>query len=155
MNKHLKKAISILTLFPVSSFAAETFFDVAGIFGSLMQTIIALLVGAGVLWVAWAVFKYIKEGSENPEMKMAVVHAIVGLFIMVSIWGLVNVLTGTFDLDNASPWGNGGGSSEEGFSCPASEEARCTSQHPAGDVEECLQFIRENGCRYSQFQFPS
>jgi hypothetical protein len=28
---------------------------------------------------------------------------LIGFFLMVSIWGLVNILVGTFDLNNAVP----------------------------------------------------
>jgi len=65
--------------------------------GAAIPTIMALT----VLVIVWGVFRYIASGDEEEkreEGKKFVIYGIVGLFIMVSIWGLVNILKGTLHL---------------------------------------------------------
>jgi hypothetical protein len=50
-----------------------------------------------VLYIVWGAFKLMKEEGRE-EGKNIVLYGIIGLFVMVSIWGLVNVLDNTFQL---------------------------------------------------------
>ncbi|MFA6295337.1 MAG: hypothetical protein WC666_02855 [Candidatus Paceibacterota bacterium] len=67
---------------------------------------IYLLVGLAIIYIVWNVVMYIVKG-DNPEDKSAaglnVLWGIVGLFIIVSIWGLVGILTNTFRTNNNVP----------------------------------------------------
>ena len=55
----------------------------------------------------FGVFQYfiLSGGSEEKQenAKNLMIYGIVGFFIMVSIWGLVNILVGTFSLNSNTP----------------------------------------------------
>jgi hypothetical protein len=81
----------------------RTFCDliVNTIIGGVLTPIITLIVSGAVVVFLWGVFKFIKsEGKEKEAGKDMMVWGIVGIFVMVSVWGLVNILRGTFNLDN-------------------------------------------------------
>lgn len=52
----------------------------------------------------WGVFMYFIAGGHDEEKqsqgKSLMLWGLIGFFIMVSVWGLVNILTGTLNLDN-------------------------------------------------------
>jgi hypothetical protein len=62
------------------------------------NTIIYILVAFAVLYIVFYVVKYLIAGGADDKAKNAanVGWGILGLFIIVSIWGLVNILTNTF-----------------------------------------------------------
>lgn len=61
------------------------------------NTFTYLLVALAVIYIVWNVVQYfIKSEGDRKEVGMNIVWGIVGLFIIVSIWGLVNILTNTF-----------------------------------------------------------
>ena len=81
-------------------------------FGSLVNTFISgvlnplvyLFVGAGVVYFLAGVLKYMRKASddkEHEEGRKMMLYGIIALFVMVSVWGLVRVLQGTFVLDNS------------------------------------------------------
>jgi len=63
-----------------------------------------LILGALVLFLFGIVkrFFWSKDTADRSEASKFILWGIVALFIMVSVWGLVNVLRGTFNLDNNS-----------------------------------------------------
>ena len=100
----MKKIIAaIVSIAPVTAFAQTTpVTDVNSLSAKLVgigNTVTYLLVALAVIFIVWNVVKYV-IGGNNPEEKTKagfnVLWVIVGLFIIVSIWGLVNILTNTF-----------------------------------------------------------
>ena len=55
----------------------------------------------------WGIFLYFIAGGHDEEKrksgKQLMLWGILGFFIMVSVWGLVNILVGSVDLDNEGP----------------------------------------------------
>lgn len=51
----------------------------------------------------WNIFQYIKanDPKQVKESREMITYSIIGLFIMVSVWGLINLLVNTFVLDNS------------------------------------------------------
>jgi len=52
------------------------------------------------------VVQYITAGGDEEKRKAGrntMLYGIIGLFVMVAVWGLVNVLISTFGLDTAVP----------------------------------------------------
>ena len=63
------------------------------ILNSLIPIIIALI----IVWIIWSAFQFAKaDGEERNAHRDSMVWGIVAIFIAVSIYGLVNILTGTF-----------------------------------------------------------
>lgn len=62
-----------------------------------------LILAALVLFLFGIVKRFFlggKEGADRAEAGKYILWGVVALFVMVSVWGLVNVLRGTFNLDN-------------------------------------------------------
>ncbi len=72
---------------------------VAGFFNA----IIYLLIGAAVVYVVYGAFKMITSEEGRQEGKNIILYGVIGLFVMVSIWGLVNILDRTFNLSRQQP----------------------------------------------------
>ncbi len=64
-----------------------------------------LLVGLAVIYIIWNIVHYFirPSGSDRSEAGMNIFWGIVGLFIVVSLWGLVNILVNTFYTDPNVP----------------------------------------------------
>lgn len=65
-----------------------------------------ILALATIMFV-WNVYKYFISSGDNAESKkeagLYVMWSIVGFFVILSLWGLVNILLRTFNLDNNAP----------------------------------------------------
>src|SRR3989339_1096690 len=60
---------------------------------TIMGLILPLLVGIAVLYFIWSLLMFLREsGSKKDEARGHMLWGIVILFVMVSIWGLVNIL---------------------------------------------------------------
>ena len=56
-----------------------------------------------MLAILWGVFLYVTKGGDEEKRKEGqrfIAYGILALFVMVSIWGLVNVLDRTLGLDD-------------------------------------------------------
>ena len=63
---------------------------------SLLSSIIPLILGLAVLYFVWSLSQYmLKSGEEKVAAKTNMVWGIVILFVMTSVWGLVNILSST------------------------------------------------------------
>lgn len=72
------------------------------IIGGLLRPLIPLLIGLAVVVFIYGVFLLmINDGGEKKEEgKQYMLWGIIGIFIMVSVWGLVAIVSNTFDLNN-------------------------------------------------------
>lgn len=66
---------------------------------TILNPLVVLLVGVAILVLTWGIVKYIGSGADAAKRKEGgelVAYGIFGIFIMLSIWGLVGLLTNTF-----------------------------------------------------------
>ena len=70
--------------------------------GSLVERALPIVVGIALLGFFWGLAKFIfsagDEGAKD-EGKRIMIWGVVALFVMVSVWGLVNFLADTFDIN--------------------------------------------------------
>ncbi len=109
----MKKIIYTFILFTLSlvaipAFAApENFKEVINdvLIGGLLRPLVPLLIGlAVVLFIYGVLVLMFSEGGEKKEEgKQYMIWGIVGIFVMVSVWGLVNILKNTFKLSENVP----------------------------------------------------
>ncbi|MFA6459556.1 MAG: pilin [Candidatus Paceibacterota bacterium] len=73
--------------------------DLASRIGGIFNIAIYLLVTLAVVFIVWNVVMYMVKGNEPDAKKEAaksVSWGILGLAIIISMWGLVNILVGSF-----------------------------------------------------------
>jgi hypothetical protein len=80
---------------------------IAGLFtliGGILNRIVPLFIALAVVFFIWEVFQYTIAGSEEKKKaaKGGMIWGIVGIFIMVSVWGLVAILQSTFGTTGVS-----------------------------------------------------
>lgn len=63
--------------------------------------VIGLAISLAVIWIIISVVRYLIAGGEEDRKKggMAILWGVVGLFVILSIWGLVNILRNSFKTD--------------------------------------------------------
>jgi uncharacterized membrane protein len=85
----------------------KTFADfIAKIQSDILSPLVYLLISVAVIIFLWGVVGYIKSGDSEEERKKAkdfILYGIIGLFVMISVWGLVNILSGTFPMNKNVP----------------------------------------------------
>lgn len=75
-------------------------------FTSLGNTAIGILIAFAVIWIIFNVVRFIMKADSPDDRKpiqAAILWGIVGLFVILSIWGLVRILSNTFRTDNRAP----------------------------------------------------
>lgn len=118
MMKFFKKIIiTVLVFSPMVSFAADLdirtssnfsfrgggglwnlFYIVMGI----LDKVVILLISLAVIFFLYGIVKFIKSADEEEGRKNGkniMLYGVIGLFVMVSVWGIVNILINTFELD--------------------------------------------------------
>ncbi len=104
MIKRKLKRISIISASfssPVLALAAgPTFGTVVANFGTtVLAPLVGILLTAALVVFFWGLVKYINSLSSEKDRqdgKNLMIWGVVALFVMVSVWGLVNLLQGTF-----------------------------------------------------------
>lgn len=79
--------------------SAQTFGSILGVINTLVNQLIPLTMALALLAFFWGLVRYIWNSSSEEakqEGKNIMIAGIVGLFVMVSIWGLVGIIAQTF-----------------------------------------------------------
>ena len=80
--------------------------QILGVISGIIDQIVPFLVGLGVFVIIWGIFTYITHSAEEEkrtEARQYIVYGIIGIFLMLSVWGLVTILRNTFSLTNETP----------------------------------------------------
>ncbi len=107
----MKKILSLLAAISPALVLAQTEAPIARTIDGLLNWIIyiasralpLLILAALVLFLFGIVKRFFlggKDGADRAEAGKFILWGIVALFVMVSVWGLVNLLKGSFNLDN-------------------------------------------------------
>ena len=105
----MKKIIATTLAFAPAMAFAQAITDVNSLtykLTNLGNTAIQILIAFAVIYIIFQVIRYI-IAAEDPEARgnigKAILWGIVGLFVILSIWGLVRILTNTFRTDTTAP----------------------------------------------------
>lgn len=74
--------------------------------GALINQLLPLIISLTVLVFVWGLFKLVMAGDSEDaraEARGYITWGVVALFVMVSVWGLVNILVRSFALSNTMP----------------------------------------------------
>jgi predicted membrane channel-forming protein YqfA (hemolysin III family) len=84
--------------------AAGTLGYILCIAGNILNTLIPILIVLGVVYFIWGVLQYVISADEEAKKKGKdhMIWGIIGLVVIVALWGLVSVLTTTFGLNSGS-----------------------------------------------------
>ncbi|MFA6432282.1 MAG: pilin [Candidatus Paceibacterota bacterium] len=105
----MKKLIATLAvLAPSVAFAQRAVTDVNSLSQKLTgigNTVIGILIAVAVIFLIVNVVLFIVNagGDDRKKYQSAILWGIVGLFVILSIWGLVNILSNTFNTQNQAP----------------------------------------------------
>ena len=112
MKKLVYSALALvlgLTALPVFAQPRVSSVQDAGRFFTDIITNVAVPVIFALAFIVfiWGIFLYFIAGGHDEEKrksgKQLMLWGILGFFIMVSVWGLVNILVGSVGLDNQGP----------------------------------------------------
>ncbi len=80
-----------------------TLFTLLCKFGTLLNSVVPVLIALGVVYFAWGVVTYVIAGEDEAKKKGRdmIIYGIIGLAVIIGMWGLVNLLRNTFGLNNS------------------------------------------------------
>ena len=102
MKKILSKILAFAIVASPALAFAQNFSSVTNAISSvesIVNSLIPLVIGIGVLVFLWGLVSFLTAGADEEKRGEARTHMIWGivvLFVMVSVWGLVNILVNTF-----------------------------------------------------------
>ncbi len=69
------------------------------------NVVITILIAFAVIWIIFNAVRFIfnADNENGSKYRTAVLWGIVGLFLILSIWGLVRILSNTFRTDTTAP----------------------------------------------------
>ena len=98
-NVTLHVALFLVTV-PLFASAAQAydFRSLVAMFIDMIKTLVPLIVGLTPLYFIWGIFQLVRSNSEDARKEAigVITYGIVSLFVMISVWGLVSILTSTF-----------------------------------------------------------
>ncbi len=102
-NTNTSNAGKVTTNAPAAS--ADTLFGLKDTILTLINDVfVPLLFAIAFLVFIFGVYKHFIQngasGDEKNEGKKLILYGLIGFAVMVSVWGLVNIVTGTFGLDS-------------------------------------------------------
>jgi uncharacterized membrane protein YozB (DUF420 family) len=107
----MKKVIAGLLAFAPAIVSAQALApinninDVSHKFTSILNTLTVLLISLAVVWIIISVVRYLIAGGDADKRKeggMRILFGVIGLFVIISIWGLVSILQNSFATTNTA-----------------------------------------------------
>lgn len=112
----MKKALALTSgiiaalAVPLVSFAAASVSNITDVGKFIIDTInnifVPVIFAIAFIVFVWGAFDTFIRGAQSEEVKEhgknLMLWGLIGFFVMVSVWGLVNILTGTISFSNNS-----------------------------------------------------
>jgi hypothetical protein len=75
-------------------------FNILGVISNIFGVLIPILVTFAVIYIIIGVIKYATASDDETQgaARKSILHGIIALFVIVSIWGLVAILNQTFNV---------------------------------------------------------
>ena len=95
---------ALVAVIPIAVFAQTSFGTILGTIGGLVNAIIPILIAGALAYFIFGVIKFViaSDADAKGDAKTIVVQGIIGLFVIVSVWGLVGVVQSTFGIGTGS-----------------------------------------------------
>lgn len=101
MNTHFKVSIATAMVFAPFLALAADLNTVLSTIGQLIGAATPIVVALALVYFFWGLGNFILGSADEGKRKEAIaimIYGIIALFVMVSIWGIVNVLQTTFGI---------------------------------------------------------
>ncbi|MBI3631950.1 MAG: hypothetical protein HY225_00680 [Candidatus Vogelbacteria bacterium] len=92
--------ILFLFLLPVISEAAQSLVSISADFLGIINTFSRIIFGLGIVYFFYGLGNYMGgvDDKKKKEARDTMVYGVIGVFVMVSVWGLVAVVRGIFGI---------------------------------------------------------
>lgn len=69
--------------------------------GDLLNLVVPVLIALGIVYFVWGVITYVIGSDEEAKQagRNRMIFGIIGLVVIVGVWGLVRIVTDTFDIN--------------------------------------------------------
>jgi len=104
MKHFIQKAVygigGFAALVPAIVSAQTTVVTVLGVFKSVLDLLIPIVITLAVVIFFFGLAMYLLKADDDKEKgRNIMIFGIITLFVMVAVWGLVEVVANTFDVD--------------------------------------------------------
>lgn len=109
MKSLLKASTVAALLFPFVALAqnvpppnVSNINSLLGSIGGWVSTIAVMLIGVGLIVFFWGIITYVLAGADEEKRaagRSLMIYGVIGLFVMVAIWGLVYFLGSAFGVE--------------------------------------------------------
>ncbi|MFA6523916.1 MAG: pilin [Candidatus Paceibacterota bacterium] len=74
--------------------------------GNILDTVIPVLIVLGIVYFVWGVVQYVMASEEEAKKvgRERMIYGIIGLVVIVGMWGLVGIVTNTFNLSGTTTY---------------------------------------------------
>ena len=114
MKKKILTSVALLAVVPYTALAQTvTFTPKTTYFTALITQVDAIIasltpvvIAAAVVYFLWGVLQFVSAGDDAEKRKAAqgrMIHGVIAIFVMVSLWGLVGLLSNTLGLNGSVP----------------------------------------------------
>lgn len=85
---------------PALAFAQANAYSILSTIRGILNVVIPILITLGIIYFIWGVIEYVISKTEEAkkEGRDKMIYGIIGLFVIISIWGLVGILSNTFGI---------------------------------------------------------
>ncbi|KKS70584.1 MAG: hypothetical protein UV43_C0058G0003 [Parcubacteria group bacterium GW2011_GWF2_42_7] len=108
MSKIKKIIFWGMSLAPVLILAQGIEEDVITPLRKIVDLLVPLLMVAAFVVFLWGIIKFITSGGDEEKKKSGkglIIYGLIGLFVMVAVWGIVKLVAGTFRLQEGGTIG--------------------------------------------------
>jgi hypothetical protein len=99
MTTGVLSLVALAVTMPEIAFAQATFETIVGTVGDLLDLLIPIIVTLAVVIFFWGLALFlVKVDEEKEKGRSIMIYGVLVLFVMIAIWGLVELLANTFDI---------------------------------------------------------
>ena len=95
--------VGVLAVAPLATYAA-TLTDIVNTVGNLISLATPIVLALALVYFFWGLANFILSSGEADKRNEAIaimIYGVIALFVMVSVWGIVNVLQSTFQVQSS------------------------------------------------------
>ena|SRR3989344_3052423 len=99
-------AFPFITSAQADALDTDWFTDALATLGNFLDLLVPFLVGLAVVLFLWGVLTYVMAGADDEKKKNArnfMIWGIIAIFVMVSVWGIIEILTNLFGTNVVTP----------------------------------------------------